>query len=359
MKRSFLSIALAGAIGLGMLASASVALATGPCTQLASKNYAIRLIGAQIDSGSAGDPAPAAIAAVGSITVSASPACTITGKIIYNDDGTFTGPTSSPIALFSGSNNLSGSVSLSATANEGTMTLVQSGGGLGTATFAIWVETGNAELRGARIDSDADPLGLTGEHQVAIPAPVSPATVSATFVNNAAFSFEGGPSTGGVLGFGDGAVAGTADANYDPSGSGVVDAGGSLAYNNDGGTINGSPGFGPFPCDFNQVYTDTDDTLGYEDTSANFIGDFGCPLSGVQDDTSTVVWGTSNQNAWIITTGANGAPFGGISTGVAGKITQFHVAISPGAATVHSTGAPVTLTVTNGLGNRLTTRQSV
>jgi hypothetical protein len=349
MKRSFLSIALAGAMGLGMLASASSASAV--CTQLASKNFAIRLVGAQIDSGSASDPAPNPIAAVGIIAVSASPACTITGKIIYNDGGTFTAPTTSPYAQFNGSDNLSGSVSLSATQNEGTMTLVQSGGGLGTGNFAIYAETGNAEFRGARIDSSADPLGITGEHQVAIAAPVAPATISAAFITNAAFSFEGGAAEpGNILGFGEGAVAGDVDANLDPSGSGVADAGGSLVYNNDGGTINGSTPFGPFPCDFDQAYVDTNDTLGYEETSATFNGDFGCPLATAADQTSSVIWGTSNQNAFIITTGANGAPFAAVSTGVASKTTQFHVAISPGAATVHSTGAPVTLTVTDGLG---------
>ncbi len=356
MKRSFLSFALAGAVGLGMLASASMASAT--CTQLGGHNYAIRLVGAEVDDSTPGDPKPAPIAAVGVIAVAASPACTITGKIIYNDDGTFTGPTSSPYALFNGSNNLSGFVSFDNN-NQGVLSLTQSPGGMGAATFGIFAEAGYAEFRGARVDGNpGNPLGITGEKQGTIPAPVAPATISATFLNSAAFSFEGGQSTGGVLGFGDGAVAGTVDINLNPSGSGVARAGGDLDYNNNGGTINATPilpaGDGAFVCDFDQSYVDTDTTLGYEDTVAVFNSDFMCPIANIADYTSSVVWGPVNASAWIITTasntGAGPAPFQGVSTGQAGKIIQYHVGISPGAAVVHSTGAPVTLTITNGLG---------
>ncbi len=80
MKRNFLLLGLAGAFGMALLGSASKALAqcaTGTVGTQLNGNYAIKVLGAQVDFGTAGDPAPAPLAGIG--VFNADGACDITG----------------------------------------------------------------------------------------------------------------------------------------------------------------------------------------------------------------------------------------------------------------------------------------
>lgn len=373
MKRNFLLLGLAGAFAMALLGSASKALAqcaAGTVGTQLNGNYAIKILGAQIDGGTPGDPTPAPIAGIG--VFHADGACDITGgELIYNDNGTFTGPTTDPspltsITAFTGS--LSANIDPASSFyffnsnNQGVLVLSDSVSG-NVFAFGIAMALGNAEFRGARINGtgqsgvDAvpalsapptipnsdpgDPVSIVGEKQAAV--------TMAQFANAVALNFDGvsgGVNGAGPLGLGYVPISGQAQVNAVSVGSG---GGGNLFYNNNGGYVDGAPNGGKaFVCDFTETFLSTPSTEdGTENTEAVFNADFGCRLSGMDNETSSVLWGSTNQYAFIMTTGAYGAPYLGIATGQADKAVITGLDHAVGSLLLIKTATPKTLTITN------------
>jgi len=354
-------------------------------TQLNGK-YAIKILGAQIDYGTPGDPTPAPIAGIG--VFHADGACDITGgELIYNDNGTFTGPGTDPAPL-AGITAFTGSLTANIVPassgyyfnsnNQGILTLADSASG-NTFQFGIQIGTGNAEFRGSRVNGPAtvdaipprtrvnndalpsiiplpiiadsspgDPVTIVGEKQAAV-------VTTAQFANPVALNFDG-ISTGGALGLGYVPISGQVQVN-----AGFADGGGNLFYNG-AGTFGGSLSSIPDSvCDFTETFPSTPSTVdGTENTEAVFNGDFGCPLSGMDNETSSVLWGSTNQYAFVLTTGAIGAPFTGVSVGQADQttISGLDHLIPPVAAIViaKTSSVPVTktLVLSNDTGEPLT-----
>ena len=101
-------------------------------------------------------------------------------------------------------------------------------------------------------------------------------------------------------------------------------------------------------CDFHESLISAPGADGTQNTDAALNGDFSCPLAPAHFENASAVWGTTNQYAWVLTTGSDGVQSTGVSMGTAGKaVASGSNHLSPGAATVHSTGAPVTVTLTN------------
>jgi hypothetical protein len=364
MKRSLLFFAIAGVFGIGLLGSGPAAGQTLPsCGTQLNGNYAIKIIGAQTDTGTpaTGDPQPVPIAAVG--VFHADGHCNITGgELIENDGGKFTGPTvSSGISVFSGSSspNLLGSYFFNSD-NAGILTLTDSSkGSLGTATFAIAIERGNAEFRGPRLDG-GDPVSIIGEKQ----APVT----TAQFTTSSSFLCDGRGLPSSILGLGYLALGGTMDANLDPETGTTIEAGGTLFYNSNNGYVQ-SPiigdfgqelGGGAFLCDFEETLLSPPSIVGgTENADLSILSDLAnCPIQG-DYNTSSVLWGSTNQNAFLIVTGGNGIeesglPFSGIASCTAGPRVDGHNTLLPASATLVASAInphpSKTLILTNGTG---------
>jgi hypothetical protein len=262
MKRIFLSFALAGAFVMALLGSASKAMATcgaGIVGAAVKGNYAIKIVGAEIDTGAGGDPAPNPIVGIGVIALDG--ACDVTGgELIFNDGGTFTGPAhdASPrnaVVAFSGSlsANISPGTSYALNANNtGFLTLVDTAGGLNGGfgvVFGITVEAGGAEFRGVRLTAgtaagtpppnDA-PLTILGERQGSA-TPGTPALTTSTFESTRAISCDTVGISGNSFGLGYQPVSGVeAEYRFSPVGSPSIVINSNLWFNNNGGTINGS-----------------------------------------------------------------------------------------------------------------------
>ena len=353
MKRNLLLLAMAGAFGMALLASASRALATCPTgstgTQL-NGNYAIKVVGAKTDlDDSSGDPVPAPIAGIG--VIAADGACDITGgEFIYNDDETFTSPTtvgSGGPAAFSGSltaNIVAGTGSPATNSNyyfnvnnAGVLTLVDSASG-NTFQFAIAFETGNTAFRGARLNP-GDPLGITGELQAGV--------TLAQFENPSSILFDGIESNDvsySYLGLGSFPVELASLEHLDPETNTVIEGGGNTFWNNDNGYYDGGQtlpsGGGPLNCDFHQTVVSGPSTAdGTQVTNSVFNNDFSCPFSGLDLYVSTVVWGSANQYSYDMITGfvtGLGPLQVPVGTGTGGKVTA--------TGTDHLSAASVTLT---------------
>ncbi|MGB6553808.1 MAG: hypothetical protein WBE78_09975 [Candidatus Binataceae bacterium] len=375
MKRNSLLLALTGTFGLALIAGASSALAT--CTSpfvgaAIQGNYAIKIVGADVDTGSGTDPTPNPIVGIGVIAVDG--ACDVTGgELIYNDGGTITGPTTDPglrsaIVGFSGSlsANISANTYILNTNNTGSLTLVDTAGGMNggnPVTFGITVTVNGAEFRGVRTNggmaagpppTDDAPLSIVGERQGSA-TPGTPAITPATFQNSYSVLCDTTGTTG-KLGLGYQPVSGTSVQHPFPIGDGRVVINGNFWFNNNGGTVNGSPLVSPsggaFFCDSAGIVLSQSLVDGTQNTDALYENNFGCPLYGFGDETSSVLWGSSNQNAFTVVTGtaanAGFTPFKGVSSCTSAKtVNGGAVHVAPGAVTVHASGAPVTLTITN------------
>jgi hypothetical protein len=368
MKRSLLFFAVAGVFGIGLLGSGSAAGQTRPsCGTQLDGNYAIKIIGARSDTGTpaTGDPQPIPIAAVG--VFHADGHCNITGgELIENDGGNFTGPTvtsgpaSSGITVFSGSSspNLTGSYFFNSD-NAGILTLTDSSkGSLGTVTFAIAIERGNAEFRGPRLNA-GDPVSILGEKQ----APVT----TAQFITSSSFLCDGSGLPSSILGLGYEALGGTMDANLDPETGTTIEAGGSLLYNSNNGYLQGPiignmgqrPGGGAFQCDFEETLLSPPSIVGgTENADLLLVPKSNCFIAG-DYNTSSVLWGSTNQNAFLIVTGGNGlegggSPFSGIASCTAGPRVDGHNTLVPASATLVASAInphpSKTLILTNGTG---------
>ncbi|MGC1342254.1 MAG: hypothetical protein WA854_08000 [Candidatus Binataceae bacterium] len=337
--------------------------------------YAIKIVGADLDTPGGTDPTPNPIVGIGVIAVDG--ACDVTGgELIYNDGGTITGPATGPpsqragIVGFSGSlsANISPTTSYSLnTNNTGFLTLVDTAaGGMNggnAVTFGITVTVNGAEFRGVRtnggtaagpLPTDDAPLSIVGERQGSA-TPGTPAITSATFQNSYSVLCDTTGTTGS-LGLGYEPVSGTSVQHPFPIGDGRVVINGNFWFNNNGGTVNGSPLVSPsggaFFCDSAGIVLSQSLVDGTQNTDALYENNFGCPLYGFGDETSSVLWGSSNQNAFTVVTGtaanAGFTPFKGVSSCTSAKtVNGGAVHVAPGAVTVHSSGAPVTLTITN------------
>lgn len=361
MKRNFLTLALVGACSLALLGSASKALATcaPKVSDLPAGNYAFLITGAVTDLSVAGDPAPQPIAAIG--VFHSNGACDVTGgEMIENIGGTFSGPATiipgaQPVLGFSGSlsANVVGGYNYN-TDNTGILVLVDTSTGE-TFQFGVANEIGNTEARGDRINA-GDPVSILIEKQATVTLAQFGFSALGT---NSALSIGGLGEPASLLGLGYGATAGTVSENLDPETGTTYKAGGDLFYNNNNGVIGGSQAFPPgaFVCDFNQTLTSTPSTVdGTQNLNASFISAFGCPLSGAANETSSVLWGTGNNRAFILVTGGNGTTYHGVAAGTAGASLASLDTITASTIMVATVSVPhpsKTITITNGRGRPL------
>lgn len=373
---------------MALLGSASSAMATcAPGTVGAAilGNYAIKIVGAGVDTGISGDPVPNPIVGIGVIAVDG--ACDVTGgELIYNDGGTITGPANDPsprnaVVAFSGSlsANISAGTSYSLnTNNTGFLSLIDTAFGMNgghPVTFGITVESGGAEFRGVRINGgvaagspppDDAPLTILGERQGSA-TPGTPALTTATFENPFAIQCDNIGTTSTGLGLGYQPLSGTVQEHpFPPLGTDSIVVNSNLWFNSNGGTINGttlvSPNGGAFLCDVGgdlvgptilpSGFGAPSLVDGTQNTDGLFEDNFGCPIVA-NTDSSWVLWGSSYQNAFTIVTGVkvpgkDYAPVTSVESCTAGKTIvggTDHLAPSP--VTLHSTGAPATITITN------------
>ena len=363
MKRTFLTLALAGAFGLALLGSASASLAAtcppGTVSYLPVGNYAFLMTGAVTDTtGTGADPWPLPIAAIG--VFHSTGTCSIdTGEMVEDSGGTFSGPAviipSVPPVVGFGGANLAGGYEYN-TDNTGTLELIDFSTGE-TFIFGVANEVGNTEARGDRINP-GDPVSILIEKQAVVTAAQFGESAAGM---NSALNISG-LATGGPLGLGYGATAGTVSENLDPETVTSFVAGGDLFYNNNNGWITGigqviPPGGGAFVGDFNEFLTSVPSLVdGTQNTDAVFTSAFGNPLAGAHDETSSVLWGTGNNRAFILVTGVGTGPFPGISSGVAGASLATIDTVTPTATLVASALNPhpsATITIKNGRGRPL------
>lgn len=378
MRRIFLSFALAGAFGMALMGSASKAMATcttGTVGAAIKGNYAIKIVGADVDTGAAGDPKPNPIVGVGVIVLDG--ACDVTGgELIFNDGGTITGPAhdASPrnaVVAFSGSlsANISAGTSYNLnTNNTGFLTLTDTTGGMNggnPVTFGITVESGGAEFRGVRTNggtaagsppaNDA-PLTILGERQGSA-TPGSPALTTMTFESPFSILCDTVNTTSAGLGLGYQPLSGAVQERpFPPVGSTSIVIDSNLWFNNNGGTINGStfvpPNGGAYLCDLGGDILGAPSLVdGTQNTDAVIEANFSCPARA-NTLSSWVLWGSSYQSAFTILTGTNVGegfvPVTSVSSCTAGKtIVGGTDRLAPTAVTLHSTGAPETITITN------------
>ena len=378
MRRNFLNLALATAFGMALLGSASQALATcapgltGTDLGAGTGIYAIKLLGAVQDTSGSGTgattvdfPSPVGIGGIGVFHAHAAD-CTIDGgELIYYDGTTTTGPgvlPSTSIPAFTGvlGPNLTGSYGFNAN-NAGVINLADNHGH--SWMFGVTIEAGNGAFRGARLDA-GDPVAIIGEKQAAFP--VAPANPLAPFLVPTTVLFDapgGGGQPGSLLGVGALAVEAQVTEHADPlTGSTDIEGGGGVVFNQNGGDICDNVAFktscvmfspgallgdvhitvpqGPFTSD------------GTQNTAATFNGDFGFPLAGAGFNQASVVWGTSNQSGFVMTTATGGTPAPGAALATAGhNIAPGTNHLSAGAATIvvppTFAATSTTLTLTN------------
>ena len=367
MKRNFLTLALAGAFGLALIGSASAATicAGYPAGTLnggvLAGNYAVRINGYETDPGTCfggstcPDPTPVPVAGLGVVAIDGN--CNITGgELIYDDGGTYTAPTTinlgagSPfVPAFTGTPTAAdtGYAAFNVN-NSGVLQLTDTPSGK-TWQFGVTAEAGGAEIRGALM-SPGDPVTIVLEKQHAV-------TIPTTFISVIGLDFDWGvgfPTQ--ATGVGGGAIQTEVIEHLDPETNSTLEGGGSIFFNVDNGYDSTfapglqilPPGGGGLICDFHESLISAPGADGTQNTDAALNGDFSCPLAPAHFENASAVWGTTNQYAWVLTTGSDGVQSTGVSMGTAGKaVASGSNHLSPGAATVHSTGAPVTVTLTN------------
>jgi hypothetical protein len=364
---------------MALLGSASMAMATctaGTVGAAINGNYAVKIVGAGVDNGTAGDPTPNPMVGVGVIALDG--ACDVTGgELIFNDGGTITGPANdapprNAVVAFSGSlsANISAGTSYNLnTNNTGFLTLTDTTGGMNggnPVTFGITVEAGGAEFRGVRMNggtaagtpppNDA-PLTILGERQGSA-TPGTPALTTATFESPFAILCDTVGTTSTGLGLGYQPLSGDVQEYANPLvGRGGIIINSNLWFNSNGGTINGTtfvpPNGGAYLCDLGGNTVAAPSLVdGTQNTDALFENSFGCPIRA-NTNSSWVLWGSSYQNAFTIVTGEQVAgggfvPVTSVSSCTASRsIVGGTDRVVPAAVTLHSTGAPETVTITN------------
>ena len=372
MKRNFLTLALAGAFGLALIGSASAGTicpgypAGTHNGGLLAGNYAVRLQGYVTDPGTCfggstcPDPTPAPIAGLGVITVDGN--CNITaGELIYDDAGTLTAPTSIDLGAgtpwvpaFAGTQTVADTGYAAFNSNNiGVLQLTDTPSG-NTWQFGVVAEAGGSEIRGALM-SPGDPLTIVLERQKA-------GITAATFVSVISLAYDWGtgfPTQ--ATGVGGGAIGVQVTEHADPETGLSLEGGGSIFFNVDNGYDSSfapgiqllPPGGGGLICDFHESLISAPGTAdGTQNTDAALDGDWSCPLAPAHFENASVVWGTANQYAWVLATGASGVATTGVSMGTAGKAVAAGTNhVSPGVATLTASNANLhpstTLTITN------------
>ncbi len=343
MKRNFSLLTLAAA-GMWLLAAAP-AFATCPAgftgTALAAGTYAVKIEGFVTDTGACSggstcpDPTPKSEGGFG--TIKSDGACDIIGgDIIFGIQGgsgitsPATFPELGPIPTFGGTASSANDVGTYQFDSNSTGEIVIADTPSGqTWAFGIQAELGNTEFRGARINP-GDPLVILIEKQAAVTA--------AQFLNQDAVTFDaaGGGSAGGALGVGFDAVGVSVTEHLDPETGTTAEGGGTIFFNVDNGydstVIPGvqviPPGGGALVCDFHETVLQQNAGSGQDGTqltNASVNADYSCPLGGAAFTTASVLYGSSNGNAFIATVGTNGTASPALAIGEASR------AIIPGA----------------------------
>jgi len=366
MKRNFSLLTLAAA-GLWLLASAP-AFAACPAglsgTQLSAGLWTIKIEGFKTDNATCGtscpDPTPQSEGCFG--VIQSDGACDITGgDVICAFNNTITSP-----ALVGGIPAFGGVTTAADTGsyffnsnNTGQLTLIEGTSGK-VMSFGVVAGLGNLTMQGASVFDAGhpallkDPLILTVQKR-------SQSISSAQFQVGTSVAFDpaGGGAGGNGLGKGFDAVGVATEQHLDPETNTTLEGGGSIFFNVDGGYDSDVvPGVQVFPssliCDFHTTVLQLNVGAGQDGTeltSAGLNPDYSCPLAGAAFQTASVLYGTTNGNAYIATTGSAGAPAHGLA------IANGTRAITPGSDTganlifVTSAGNPsptATATIING-----------
>jgi hypothetical protein len=362
MKRNYFltTLAAAGMLLLGSAPSFAACPAGTIGTPLAAGQWAIKIQGFVTDTATCGtscpDPTPVSRACYGVIVSDG--ACDITGGDVICDKVPAPGITSPSTTAgfpdFSGTPSPANDVGsyFFNSNNTGQIAIVDNTGGQ-TYAFGIVAELGNVEMRGASLypGATSDPLVITIEKR-------NQTITAAQFLNQDAVTFDpaGGGAGGNGLGKGFDAVGVATTEHLDPETNTTPEGGGSIFFNVDGGYDSDiAPGVQLIPstliCDFHQTLLSQHTGDGTQLTSASLNGDYSCPLAGAAFQTATVLWGSSNQNAFIATVGAAGGPASGLALGTADR------AIVPGSpqgqglifvTTASNPHPTLTATITNG-----------
>jgi hypothetical protein len=375
MKRNFLLLALSSAFAMALLGSAPNASATCPAGTtnggLLAGNYAIKILGAVTDTASCAltntcpDPTPTAIQGVGVVTLDG--ACDIAaGELILFNGSAWSSPTTvnmgagtpyvpaftgTPVGYPTGD---FGSYWFDAN-HEGEFNLVDAPSG-NTFAFGTSAEAGGSEFRGARLNA-GDPVIIVGEKQAAI-------TGYTPFFNPQTVEFDagGGGTTTSSTGVGFDAIMSQLVEHLDPlTGATDIQAGGNIIFNLDNGYdssilpgVQIIPGGGAVICDYHgQLISAPSLADGTQGVDAALNSNWGCPLAPAHFEVVSVLWGSSNQNAFAMTTGGNGtAELGGGSLATTGHIVASgNGAVAPANAVLVASNANLhpstTVTLTN------------
>jgi len=320
------------AAGLWLLGSAPAfaACATGTQgTQLAAGQCAVKIEGFVTDTSTCGtscpDPTPASENCFG--VISSDGACDITGGdlLCSNPTSGITGPaTNAGLKVFSGTSSPANDVGTYFFNSNNTGEIVISDTPSGKVyAFGIVAGLGNAQMQGASIFGSPgvqkDPLIITIQKR-------DQTITAAQFLSqdNAAFDPAGGSAGGSGLGKGFDAVALGVEEHLDPETNTTPEGGGSIFFNVDGGYDSDiAPGIQLFPSslivDFHEAILAQHLGDGTQEASATLNGDYSNPLAGASFQTASVLFGTTNQNAWTATVGSAGVPSAGLAIATAYK----------------------------------------
>jgi hypothetical protein len=382
MKRNFLLLTVAGAFALALLGHAPIASAVcGPTNAFAPQppgvtnggitggTYAIKIQGAVTDEAaclpaSCPDPTPTQIQGLGVITLDN--ACDVTsGELIYYNGSAWSAPAYINLAgpplvpIFSGLPTAADSGAYWFNANhQGELVIYDAPSG-NLFAFGGAIESGAYTFRGARLNA-GDPLIITVQKQATIAA--APTGYAPFFsAQDVSFDGTGGGTTTSSTGVGFDAIESINLEHPDPETGLSIEGGGAIFFNLDNGYdssivpgVQIIPGGGAVICDYHGALIQPPSlTDGTQAQDAALNSDWGCPLAPAHFEVVSVLWGTSNQSAWAMTTGDSGtASLGGGSFATVGKmVAAGNGAASPGNINLVTTSlgvsTPVTVTITN------------
>lgn len=363
MKKNYVITMLAAA-GLLLMATAP-SFATCPTglegTQLASGLWTIKIEGFATDNATCGsscpDPTPVAEGCFG--VIESDGACDITaGDVICAFNNTITSPTTvDGVPAFAGtvsSANDVGSYSFNSN-NTGSVVIEDLNSGKVMA-FGVVAALGNLSFQGASTFTSADPTVQKDPLILTIQKRDQTIT-EAQFESALAVTFDpaGGGAGGNGLGKGFDAVGVGTEEHLDPETGTVLEGGGSIFFNVDGGYDSDVvPGVQVFPssliCDFHSTVLATNLGDGTQLNSAGLNSDYSCPLGGAAFQTASVLYGTTNGSAYTATTGSAGAPAHGLAIANATKAIMAGTDAGQAAVMVASGSIPhpnKTVTITN------------
>jgi len=362
MKRNLLlAMAAAGMWLLGSVPAFAACPAGTSGADLSAGLWTIKIEGFAVDNATCGtscpDPTPQGEGCFG--VVQSDGACDITGgDVICGFNQTITAPTTiGGIPAFRGTVTAAdvGTYFFNSN-NTGEFVLSDSGSGK-TMAFGVVAGLGNITMQGSSIFGGgtlSDPLILTIQKR--------DQTINASqFISGTSVAFDpaGGSAGGSGLGKGFDAVGVATEQHTDPETGTIQEGGGTIFFNVDGGYDSDVvPGVQIFPssliCDFHSTVIQQNAGAGQDGTELNSAGlnaDYGCPLAPAAFQTAAVLYGTTNGNAYLATTGSAGAAAHGLAFAngtksiLAGSDTGANLIFVTSAGNPHPT---VTGTITNG-----------